>query len=54
MSYNKAKSNIVREVIQYAHYVVQVAELITPETRKDLVNSIQRESQTLYRNVMKH
>ena len=54
MSYKKAKSNIIKEVINYAYYVVQVAELITPETRKDLISSIQRESQTLYRNVMKH
>ena len=54
MSYKKCRKKIVRDVVEYAMYVVQVAELITPETRKELVNSIQKESQSLYRSVMRH
>ena len=52
MSYKVAEKNIKREIVQYAYYVVQVAEMITPETKKSLVESIQKESQTLYRNIM--
>ena len=52
MSYKRATKNIKREVIQYAYYVIQIAEIITPETKRDLVNSIQKESQILYRNII--
>ena len=53
MSYKAVEKKIKKEVVQYAQYVVQVADLITPETKKDLVQSIQKESQILYRNIMK-
>ena len=53
MSYKAVEKKIKKEVVQYAYYVVQVADLITPETKKDLVQSIQKESQILYRNIMK-
>ena len=46
MSYKTAEKKIKREIVQYAYYVVQVADLVTPETKKDLVQSIQKEKRS--------
>ena len=51
MSYSKDEKKIKREVLYFTSYCLQVADMITPENKNELVQSIQKQSNTLARKV---
>tara|TARA_R100000808_G_C2018781_1_gene67979 strand:- start:4 stop:177 length:174 start_codon:yes stop_codon:yes gene_type:complete len=51
MSYSEDEKQIKKEVLYFTTFCLQIADMITPENKKELINSIQKQTQTLYRNV---
>ena len=49
----KIQKRLQNELIKHAYYVVTLSEMIDNKNRKDIVNSIQKNTNSLYREVMK-
>ena len=49
----KRERKLQNELIEHAYFVVQLSEMINDGNKKDLVNTIQRNTQNLYKQIMR-
>ena len=47
----KREKKLQNELIGHAYFVVQLSEMINDGNKKDLVNTIQRNTQNLYKQI---